>query len=194
MHHFSDLEKLSEKYVDTISREHVQVLLDFLRPEFQHLCASAQERLTQPLPTVTFKDIWFVMKPGSIAYAKWDDEYWIGCIIEDITRQSHDPLKSILASWSVNVWLLRVSETTGEIGSVSTAIDIDYFDGERPVTSLPIFPREFHDNEDGGLRRREFENRGDKIREMFWEGYRYMSYDGECPDDKRRYVSVKPPN
>lgn len=189
MHHFSDLEKLPEKDIDPVSREHVQVLLEYIRPKFQQWCAPAKERLTQTVPTVTFKDIWFFMKPGSLAYAMRDD-HWIGCIIEDTTKLGPDSLQGVPARWSINVWLLRVSEVSGEIRSASTSVIIGQYDGEKLVTSLPIFPREFHDREDGGARKDVFEKRGDKIRGMFWEGLRYMNYDGECLDHSRRNVST----
>jgi hypothetical protein len=198
MHHLSELEDLASRSTsepdelekeDRATRcEHLHVLVDFLRPSFRKWCVPALERLSDVPPTVTFDDIWFLMKPGSMAYAIWDD-HWIGCIIEKTKRLPAEP--DDVESWSVKVRFLQVHWASDEIGFASFPIIIDKFDGERLVTNLPVFPCEFHDRQDDGARKDSFQKRGDRICELFWGGSRYLSYEGELMDDAR--PRVRPP-
>lgn len=214
MHHITDLEDLmikiktgaedSEQGTNTARCQHLEILLNFIRPQFQKLCAPAQQRLSQAIPTVTFNDLWFLMKPGSMAYSL-SDGHWIGCAIgqsskeevytyegfhneessEDETQSDDCPPK-----WSTRISLLRASSVSPRLDPVSSNIYIDKFDGEKLITSLVLFPREFHDKTDAGDRRALFEERGNRIAKIVWAGSHYARHRGYCLDDLQSYVRV----
>lgn len=211
MHHITDLEEFmikiktgaedSEQGTNAVRLQHLQILLNFIRPQFQQRCAPAQQRLSHAIPTVTFNDLWFLMKPGSMAYSLYDG-HWIGCTIgqnskeeissdgisreessKDQTRLDHCPSR-----WSTRITLLRASSVSPRLDPVSSHVEIDEFDGEKLITSLPIFPREFHDKNDAGDRRGLFEKRGERIAKMVWAGSHYARHRGYCLDDSQFYV------
>jgi hypothetical protein len=198
MHHLGDFEQLmlrskpesgeSGKEENMTQQEHLHVLLEFLQPQFQTLCAPGQDRLSQISPTVIFEDMWFLMKPGAMAYAMCDN-IWIGCVIKE-SKLTSVPLDHSTDKWSVTVIFLQVDWASDEIGYASSTVVIERFDGERLVTSLPVFPCEFHDKQDGGARNETFRKGGDKVCELLWGESRYMKYEGEVMDNSRSYVRL----
>lgn len=191
MHHITDLKNFMakiktgtetlEQETNNTRREHLDILLNFVHSKFQQLCEPAQRRLSQATPTVTFDELWFLMKPGSMAYTERDG-HWIGCAIDETFReesprkgafkqgstkeknsQGQAELGDGLSRWSIRIRLLCASLVSPRIDPVTSIVKIHNFDGEKLVTSLPIFPREFHDRSDAGERRALFEERGDRI-------------------------------
>lgn len=196
MHHILDFEKLKtdledKLVVDNTSKlQHLIVLLDFMRPKYEETCLAAQERLLQAQPTVSFEDVWFLMRPGTLAYTLWED-YWIGCCIKQASKLPNEQPGSKPERWVISVSFLQMSESTGDLRCVSTEIDIDYFSGERTVTNLRVFPRDFHDRRDTGARRKEFQRRGGEVARIIGENSRFMDYEGECLGRYERRVSGK---
>lgn len=218
MHHITDLEKFMVKNetaveplkqeTETVRREHLEILLNFVRPKFQQWCEPAQQRLSQETPTVTFDELWFLMRPGSMAYTERDG-HWIGCTIEESSREdlskegtSRDEdsteenpgdqteLGDCPFRWSIRFLLLHAYSVSPRLEPVTSVVKIYKFDGEKLVTSLPIFPREFHDRSDAGGRRALFEERGDRIVKIVWAGSHYARHRGYCLNDNEFYVSV----
>lgn len=205
MHHMSDLEdfmkristqaELLEQDTHTVQRDCLEILLNFVRPKFQQWCEPAQKRLLQAIPTVSFDELWFLMRPGSMAYTNRGG-HWIGCAIvessmerspEDQSGSIDDPLR-----WSVKISLLRASHVSPRLDHVLSVVDIYKFDGQKLVTSLPVFPREFHDKTDAGGRRALFEERGDRISKIVRAGSHYGGHCGYCLNDEGLYVSLNP--
>lgn len=198
MHHIPKLEDLKKQLEnqrielgtssDTKLR-HLQVLLDFINDQFQRLCFHANERMIQVEPTVRFEDVWFLMRPGALAYARWD-RTWIGCSIEQITKLGSKQDGSAPEAWLINICFLQMSWSSGALECGSAKITINRFNGARSITSLPVFPREFHDTQDSGLRKQDAEQRGSEIAKMLWEGPKHLTYEGECMDQLRQQVST----
>ncbi|KAK0618657.1 hypothetical protein DIS24_g11657 [Lasiodiplodia hormozganensis] len=174
----------AEKTDADVKCEHLQILLDFLNPYVEKTVLPARRRLQKDVATVTFDDLWYLMRPGSLAYAKYED-IWLGVMIkeaESIAADSGDaPSK-----WKITGWLIDNSWSTHTVGYAEVRIDIPYFEGEKHVTTLPIFPREHHDKTDANARRDKFEARGRKMRDILWHGCAYVTYEGECMDEKKR--------
>ncbi|KAI0911072.1 hypothetical protein F4823DRAFT_623740 [Ustulina deusta] len=188
MHHMSDLEHLIAFDRDPTELEHVQALLEFLRPRYQQQYVPAEERSSAAQPTVRFDDLWATMKPGSLAYTDWDG-HRIGCVIGKSIRLPPKPSYDLPERWSVDFWFLQVHWPSDQIGCVSHTAVIDQFDGEKPTTSLPIYPAEFLDVTDQGKTKRRFTDRSRKVCEILWGESMYMEYDGECMDhDKQSYT------
>ncbi|RYP65717.1 hypothetical protein DL771_008162 [Monosporascus sp. 5C6A] len=190
-HYMKDLEELLSKLGKepdtseeaTIRREHLQILVDFFRPYFQRMCIPAEKRLSREAPTVTFKDVWYLLRPGTISYAKWDEE-WIGCAVEKVTPEEADD--GHIKSWAITVWFVDHMWRSGQAFCAIAELDIDEFDGEKMVNDLPVFPAKYFDMLDGGERKSRFERRGERMRDILWKGNQYMSYDGETMEEVRR--------
>ncbi|KAJ2984565.1 hypothetical protein NUW58_g5996 [Xylaria curta] len=181
MHHMTDLEHVVASDPDLTKSEHLQILMEFLRPRYHQHYTPAKARSLSVQPTAMFDDLWVVMKPGSLAYTSWND-HKIGCVIGKSIRLPPDPDDDLLERWEIDFWFLQVHWPSDQIGcTIKTAV-IDRFDGEKPITSLPIYPTEFHDAKDQGRTKQRFIDRGKKVSEIFWGESMYMEYDGECMD------------
>ncbi|KAH8196619.1 hypothetical protein TruAng_009213 [Truncatella angustata] len=194
MHHVSQLRGLMANFESDadmqrkantiIQRKHLQVLLDFIGPKYQELCSGPIKRLSQALPTIHFSDIWYLMKPGSMAYARWEDQ-WIGCVIESSTRIPPNLFESTQEKWEITIWFLRASWSSDIVGCATMKMTIDNFDGEKHIYHLPIIPREIHDRSDSNARRILLEERGLKVCEFLQGNSRHLGYKGECLDYAR---------
>ncbi|KAI0105436.1 hypothetical protein GGR51DRAFT_560282 [Nemania sp. FL0031] len=192
LHHMSDLEHLEHSEKETAKLEQIRVLLEFLRPRYQQQYVPAKERYSSIEPTVRFEDLWVAMKPGVLAYVNWGAEesvYKIGCIIGEVIRLPPKPSQDLPGRWSIAFWFLQVHWPSDKIGCTRHTITIDLFDGEMPITSLPICPAEILDATDQGATKQRFMDRGRKARDILWGKSMYMEYDGECMDyAKQRYT------
>ena len=189
MHHMSDFERLAESEEEPTKLKHIQVLVHYLQPLFQRQYGAARSRLSSAHPTVRFKDLWVLMKPGSMAYTKWDEQ-WLGCIIGGSTKLPPKLSDGIPQRWSIQYWLLQVHSPSDQIRFVTNSVIIDQFEGEQLVTSLPICPVGFQDAQDLGDRCRALTERGRKTFEILRSDSRYMSYEGECLTQSKQHVSL----
>ncbi|KAK8124349.1 uncharacterized protein PG998_000108 [Apiospora kogelbergensis] len=179
----SRLQDSSSPDHDPVKCEHLDVLLQYLRPTFSSSIVPAQRLLDQETPAVAWKDIWYLMRPGSIAYDK-NDNCWIGCVIEgakEIPATVDNPRR-----WEIEVWLLDFSGDGQRVRPSTKTTEIPFFDGEQKVTSLAVFPREHHDILDGGKRAQKFKDRGALFRDTMWDGYKYANYSGQLLNDTRQ--------
>ncbi|KAI0451719.1 hypothetical protein F5B21DRAFT_516499 [Xylaria acuta] len=181
MHHMIGFELLTASDRGPTELEHVQILVEFLRPRYQQQYIPAKERSLTIQPTVRFEDLWVVMKPGSLAYTCWNS-HTIGCVIGKSVLLPPEPSHDLPERWSIDFWFLQVHWPSDQIGfNLQTAV-VDRFDGEKPVTSLPIHPAEYVDAKDQGKTKQRFMARGRKVCDILWGESRYMEYDGECMD------------
>ncbi|KAI0536997.1 hypothetical protein GGR58DRAFT_473532 [Xylaria digitata] len=188
MHHMPELEHLESSDRDPTELEHVQVLLEFLRPRYQQYYVPAKERSLADQPTVRFDDLWVAMKPNSLAYTYWDG-HKIGCVIGKYIRLPPKPSHDLPERWSIDYWFLQVHWPSDQIGCTTHTAIVNHFDGEQLITSLPIYPVEFHDVSNEGNTMQRFTNRGRKVCEILWGQSMYMEYDGECMDyAKQQYT------
>ncbi|KAI1298817.1 hypothetical protein F5Y03DRAFT_367129 [Xylaria venustula] len=181
MHHISDLENATRSIKDSPELEHVQVLLEFLRPRYEQHYVPAKERLLSYPPTVRFDDLWVIMKPGSLAYTLWDG-HRIGCVLGKMMRLHPKPSQDIPERWSIDFWFLQVHWPSDQIGCTRQTATINRFDGERPVISLPIYPADSLKIEDRDETKQRFINRGRKVCDILSGQSMYMEYDGKCMD------------
>ncbi|KAL1615181.1 hypothetical protein SLS56_011913 [Neofusicoccum ribis] len=174
-----------EKTDADVQYEHLQVLLDFLDPHVEKTVLPARRRLAKDVATVTFDDLWYLMRPGSLAYAMYEDT-WLGVVIKESEFVTENDGNGELRKWNVKGWLLDHSWHSPSIGTAEVTIEVPYFEGEKVVTALPIHPREYFDRTDGGERREKFRRRGEKMCDIIWHGHAYLAYDGEFMDEKKR--------
>ncbi|KXH29352.1 hypothetical protein CSIM01_01080 [Colletotrichum simmondsii] len=166
--------------------EHLGVLLEYLNPIVKSKLEPMQRRLGQDSPTTTWDDLWYLLRPGSQSYCKWDHQ-WIGCIVEDAKKCVPDAEDNLPERWKVKIWFLAMHWSYGTLVTVTNTIDIPKFEGEKKVEQLDVFPEKYSKGE----RKKEFETRGDQICDMLWRGYEYAHYDGELMSKKRKKYKGK---
>lgn len=78
----------------------------------------------------------------------------------------------------IEVWTLQYD---GNIvsRSANTVSYIEWFGGEREVTSLPVYPCRFRDVLDSGETRRKLETRGEKLYQFHRAEPKHMWFDGQ---------------
>ncbi|GCB17690.1 ATPase family AAA domain-containing protein 3B [Aspergillus awamori] len=185
IHHIRELRELRERLDTSIAANpvahllkkclHLNVLLHFLDPIVQRVASSADKRLLKETPTVIFEDIWYLLKPGTLSYFL-NDDIWLGGIIESV--QYREKTDDVEEAWMVSVVFQDSSFHQHVVGRAPRQISIEAFDGEKVVTTLPVFPCQFHDSQDNGTRRAAFQRRGGLVRDIIWSGYKYMKYSG----------------
>ncbi|KAI0505426.1 hypothetical protein F5B22DRAFT_523973 [Xylaria bambusicola] len=75
IHHVSDFDDIVSSNEDLTQVEHMQVLVEFLQPRF------TRYKFVRDQPTVSFNDLWMIMKPGVMGYIDLKG-YLHGCVID----------------------------------------------------------------------------------------------------------------
>ncbi|KXH27776.1 hypothetical protein CNYM01_06680 [Colletotrichum nymphaeae SA-01] len=179
--HSSSEESFESKESDRkIQLEHLGVLIEYLTPIVKKQLETIQRRLGQDSPTTTWDDLWYLLRPGSQSYCKWDG-HWMGCVIEDTTKCPPDEEDNLPERWEVKIWFLSMHWSYGTLIPASHTIDIPKFEGEKKVGQLDVYPEQYFE----GDRKKDFEIRGDQICDMLWNGHKYANYDGELMSNKK---------
>jgi len=189
MHHMPDFEDFMKSENDSIKSKQLNILLQFLRPIYERQYLTARKRSVSEQPTVRFEDLWALMKPGLLAYTKWEGE-WLGCIIGECSKSYPVSSDQIEQFWDVEYFILQVHWPSDEIRFARGTLKIDQYNGEQLITSLPICPAEVYDATDMGVRRRELTERGQKTCQLIWESPRYVYHQGRSLNKDKRYVSL----
>lgn len=195
LHHLAELQKVKSKLDEAPSEQisdndaeksrHIQVLLKFLEPDIQKTIKPAQKRLEKSVPTVTFDDIWYLLRPGLLCYFIHDG-VWIGCVMKMVTKKNNEDGQAV---WEVETWSQDSRWTKAGIGCAIFKIDIAVFDGEKLVTSLSVFPRDYYDSKDETGRKAAFRKRGRFLCDILWNGgYSYVNYDGKLMTESDQQV------
>ncbi|KAF6842178.1 hypothetical protein CMUS01_03355 [Colletotrichum musicola] len=190
IHHWEKLHQILASREDSLESntndrqtkiDHLGVLVEYLTPIVKSQLEPIQRRLEQESPTITWHDLWYLLRPGSQSYCKWKGQ-WMGCIVEDIHRILSDEEDDDLPEpWKVRIWFLSMHWSFGTLVSASQTIDISKFEGEKKVGQLDIYPEQYFKGE----RKKDFETRGDQICDMLWKGHKYANYDGELMSRKK---------
>ncbi|KAK7536773.1 uncharacterized protein J3D65DRAFT_623379 [Phyllosticta citribraziliensis] len=190
LHHIDELKALKTRLEEDQSLEssnpknlekceHIQVLLDYLDPKIQREILPAQKRLQKAKPTVTYNDLWYLLRPGALSY-HIHDNVWIGCVIQRAALvpgtggQAHDK-----GHWEIYVWFQDSIWGTGWLATALKKVTVDHFEGEKLVLDLPVFPRDYFDIKDGNKRRSDYQKRGRLIRNILWKDHSYVNYNGK---------------
>ncbi|KAL5339791.1 P-loop containing nucleoside triphosphate hydrolase protein [Aspergillus crustosus] len=196
IHHFDELTKLKARLEDPATAEkedsteekcrHLHVLLEFLSEKMQHSVNAAHKRLKNT-STVLFADIWYLLKPGTLSYFRYND-IWLGGVIEGVLHRDkdEDDDDGKKEAWIVSMIFQDTNFPTNLTGRASVSIEIEIFDGEMVVTRLPVVPRDYHDSQDNGQRKASFEKRGALVADIMESGYKLKKYNGPFQDAKKQ--------
>jgi hypothetical protein len=135
-----------ERYT-TITNEHIDVLLGFLDRTLGSRLRLEYELHQRPTPVATYENLWMLFRPGQDVY------------LSVFNGKTLDPM--VVARFNCGVlycWNLRYA--SGFVRPKRSEVRIPWFDGEKEITSLSAYPRNFHP-EDAVLESR-FIERGKK--------------------------------
>ncbi|KAJ4292782.1 hypothetical protein N0V90_009445 [Kalmusia sp. IMI 367209] len=164
----------TKEYNDECDK-HIDILIDYLDNEPTVQLKSIKERWEKKIPTTTFAGFWMLLKPGSDVYVKENDQLNAYVVDQVSGGIDYNPWFFIARSYSVRVWNLVYNGES--IKRKSRIIEVQVFDGEREITSLPLFPTMFHDRLDDGALRKQLIERGRKFF-RFTKGPTFLEYTG----------------
>jgi hypothetical protein len=118
---------------------HIDILIDYLYSQEDVRLTEAEERWAKKVPTTTFGSFWLLMKSGSDVYVEEN-----GChnayVVESISGGPSRDGK--VKPYKIFMWQLKYNGD--KISRKSRKIFVPIFDGEREITSLPLYPVKFH--------------------------------------------------
>ncbi|KAI0886608.1 uncharacterized protein GGS22DRAFT_199011 [Annulohypoxylon maeteangense] len=167
----------SQRYNEECDK-HIDFLLKFLENEPTVQVKALEARWAKKVPTTTFAGLWLLLKPGSDVYVLQDGQlnaYVVDSISGGVEHFFRGLWSVSIGSYTVRLWNLVYNGKV--ITRRSKEVVIPVFDNERNITSLPVFPTRFQDQMDGGLRRKQLIERGQKLFQ-FAKGPAFLEYTG----------------
>lgn len=166
----------SEEYNNECS-QHIDMLVKYLYSVQEIKLEQCEARWTRPVPVTTFMSYAMLLKPGTDVYVRQGDSL-DAYVIESVTGGVSFPefgKAPDVKPYTVDVWFLWSDGNI--ISRMLTTFLIPVFDNEREIRSLKVFPTRFHDNQDGGQRRKSLIMRGKKFFECT-RTPKHMEYSG----------------
>ncbi|KAJ5650644.1 ATPase AAA-type core [Penicillium longicatenatum] len=154
LHHYRERllqykEEVSEIHDNEYSatcREHIDILFEYLDNLPETGLKSAELLWKDETPRVTFSSLWLLLKSGADVFVQEEGKL-NAYVIESFEGgvQWHSPFARSLP-YTVNVWNLNFNGQY--LGRSVRQVKIPVFDGPREINSLPLFPVQFHVEED----------------------------------------------
>lgn len=186
--------------------KHLACLTDLVRQRYADAMSREMTRHRDTRAMCTYDWAWLLFRPGNIVYA-WDHDTLRAYIVEKHDRQVGQETEGKIgpktlsvaddvermprpASLTINVWAL---DFDGErLGRRRDTYSIPAFDGEKPILSLPIFPKEYLKNDKRVHQSMSTEEFLIQRGKLFFEMTKrsYMEYHGENFTFPRRTVSL----
>ncbi|KAI1642074.1 P-loop containing nucleoside triphosphate hydrolase protein [Daldinia loculata] len=180
-----------DEYVLTTAK-HIDVLLDFLEKTLGTQIHEEEKRHNSKVPLATFDNLWLILKPGDIVYAKYDRQ-WTPFIISSIARGPS--VNEGSTPYTVQCW--NITYTSERFCRTMHSFDIDPFNGEEVIKNLPVIPARFFQGENGNATPEEAMAKQVLLGKRVWElskGPNHMFYNGllveKEPDFDRDYLSA----
>ncbi|CAI7656677.1 unnamed protein product [Penicillium crustosum] len=130
----------------TTCQEHIDILVEYLDSLTTIGVRDAEFLWNNEVPKTTFSSLWLLLKPGTDVFVQENGKlnaYVIESFSGGVPWGSPNARSR---PYIVNVWNLNFD---GQILSRSVKeVIISIFDGQREITSLPLFPIKFHVDED----------------------------------------------
>ncbi|KAI0901658.1 P-loop containing nucleoside triphosphate hydrolase protein [Annulohypoxylon nitens] len=173
LHYYHDLTKLRDMYanngtIDQTEEETIHdltILIDWLEPQYINIVQKEEERHHRGV--ATFDNIWLLYKPGGVVYAQINGN-WRAFIID---HWIHFP-----TFYRFLTWYLAYDQ--GRLVRKRKRFRLDYFNGERQITSLNMIPRQYMDNADE--RDAFLTSRGSRYHNVMRDIPRHLRYSGDA--------------
>ncbi|KAL2398967.1 hypothetical protein ABEF93_006715 [Exophiala dermatitidis] len=170
VHRWTRLEDMlaENEFDEPIAREHLQLFRDVLCEGLQSAIAAKVDLVKNGV--ITFEYLWTIFEPGALIYSVVEGKE---CLFEHCSCGHTVDQKRGLQMLTLNAW---ATDWDGrKFGrNHGFGLRIYEFEGTMPITSLDVFPLEFHPDKDNILQR--LLARG-RLFERF-AGYHYRAYRG----------------
>jgi hypothetical protein len=188
VHHLDKLDTYAIQNPDnTMFGLHLEKLKDVVDEQYGDDIAAENQLRTQSPPRCTFKTLWLLFEKGQDVITKVNGE-WRAFVVADTTMGKRLG-QGKLASFVVDCWYMDFDGK--ELGRVQhpeeSRFTIFPFQGTKEITSLPIYPMQYHEkNPDIKELRNDLIQRGQR----FWKLRKaaQREYAGETLDQVRRYI------
>jgi hypothetical protein len=163
-----------ERYT-AITNEHIDVLLGFLDRTLGSRSCLEHGLHQRPTPMATFENLWMLFKPGQDIYVSVHN----GKVLDPMVVAKFR--NGVVYSWNLKY-------ESGVVRPIRSKTRMEWFDGEKEITSLSAYPRNFHP-EDAALEAR-FIERGKK----YWSlcGPSYQEHTGQTLRIVDAYAATDP--
>ncbi|KAI0446361.1 P-loop containing nucleoside triphosphate hydrolase protein [Xylaria telfairii] len=166
-HRWENLKHVQQKAKEPALKHAASQFLDFLTPIVASSVASIAH--TRETGKIAFNDIWQIFAPNTLVSTKFYGVQTTCCVTEYVKIP---PTPRTPPSWKIS---MKFTDWNGEsAGFSSTSMTISDYEGYRRVSSLPVFPISFL--EDEASYKASMIDRG-KIFEKL-RGYHFMKADG----------------
>ncbi|OTB17221.1 hypothetical protein K445DRAFT_315859 [Daldinia sp. EC12] len=156
--------------------KHIDVLLGFLEKTLGPQIREEEKRHNSEIPTATFDNLWLVLKPGEVVYAKYDNQ-WTPFMISSVVDGSSTNDNS--TPYIINCW--NISYASERFCRVMHSFDISPFNGEEVIKNLTVIPSRFFQGENGNAVPQELMAKQVLLGKKTWElskGPNHMFYNG----------------
>lgn len=118
---------------------HIDVLVNYLDHQEEIGYNEAKKRWSKDRALVTFGSFWLIAKPGSDVYVR-EDGHLNAYVVESVI--GGPKANKSTSSYKVQAWNLALID--GQLRRKMKTIEVPVFDGEREISSLPVYPVHFH--------------------------------------------------
>ena len=160
----SQPETHDEEYAFTTAR-HIDVLLSFLEKTLGKQIREEEERYSIGTPKVTFNNLWLLLKPGTVVYAK-EDRKWTPFVISSVSSPNSNP-DTRPKSYSVTCW--NISYTMNRFSRIMNSFHIEPFSGEEAISNLCLIPARFFRGRDNDMNPTDMTAKQIKLGKFVWE-------------------------
>ncbi|KAI1375462.1 P-loop containing nucleoside triphosphate hydrolase protein [Hypoxylon crocopeplum] len=164
-----------EEYALTTVR-HIDVLLNYLDKSMGDMMLEERKRHNSSIPSATFDNLWLILKPGEVVYAKQDYK-WTPFVISCVHNGYYSddgPVSYVVDCWNITYVSERFCRTMH-------SFSIQPFTSEEAIMNLAVIPARFFKGEDGKMAPKEVTAKQIMLGKKVWElskGPSYKSYDG----------------
>ena len=171
IHRWAELQdaiaKLSdETEAQRTTKAHAELLQGILTKEFKNMIDTSQDMKSKRV--MTFEHLWTLFQPGSVVFARQDGQETALSLVE--TRYGQD-CNGIPCFWATCKY---VDWDGAKFGTNKINLSISIYTGTRAITSLRVYPLEFHPEGETICTR--LIERGAKTEEL--AGANYRAYQG----------------
>lgn len=138
---------------------HIGIVRDYFRETHGEALAQELERHTRGM--ATFGLLWYLLRPGEdVLYDRHDINEYEPYVIRNVEWVAAE---GTIVSYSITLW--HMDSNSYDMGPAMCTTDMPKYAGEKPITSLRIFPFRFLEKDKQGRSqdesRREMEKRGE---------------------------------
>ncbi|PSN73728.1 hypothetical protein BS50DRAFT_629714 [Corynespora cassiicola Philippines] len=181
----SDTSGVRSKHTDdynTQSDRHIDVLSKFMYQNSPINLRQLEMMWSHNTPITTFAGVKILLRPGENVFSE-EDRKLNALLLEKVDGGVQYPVNArettTASEYLITLWSLTFNGFS--IGRQKRSVLIPFFQNERNITSLPVFPVRFQDDLDDGATKKRLINRGKQYFKYCQEAS-FLEYTGKASD------------